>query len=155
MTSLTDGTFVIHDVVRGRWTPGMADKTNAQTAAVDGRAVKIREAQEPGASGKSVIANHKVMAGYDYDGRPATGAKTTRWRPLAALGLALEPLLQIGVGGDVFGQDFDGDGAVQAGVASLVDLALAARAEGGLDLVGTEGGAGSERHGVPDWRRPA
>ena len=62
------------------------------------------------------------------------------------LRLALEPLLEIGVTGDVLGQDLDGDGAVQAGVAGFVDLTHAARAEGGLDLVGAERGAGVERH---------
>ncbi len=40
------------------------------------------------------------------------------------LGLALEPLLQIGVCGDVLGEDLDGDRAVQTGVAGFVDLAL-------------------------------
>ncbi len=39
-------------------------------------------------------------------------------------GFALEPLLQIGVIGDMLGQHLDGDGAVQAGVAGFVDLAL-------------------------------
>ena len=62
-------------------------------------------------------------------------------------GLALEPLLQIGIGGDVLGEDFDGDGAVQAHVAGLIDLPHAARAEGGLDLVGAERGAGSAAPG--------
>ena len=38
------------------------------------------------------------------------------------LRLALEPLLQIGVRGDMLGQDLDGDGAVQAGVAGFVRL---------------------------------
>ena len=35
-------------------------------------------------------------------------------------GLALEPLLQIGVRGDMLGQDLDGDGAIRPGVAGLV-----------------------------------
>ena len=47
----------------------------------------------------------------------------------------------------MLGQHLDGDGAVQAGVGGLVDLAHAAGAEGGVDLVGAEGGAGLERHG--------
>ena len=41
----------------------------------------------------------------------------------------------------MLGQYLDGDGAVQAGVGSLVDLTHAARAEGRFDLVGAEGGA--------------
>ncbi len=66
------------------------------------------------------------------------------------LRLALEALLQIGVGRDVLGQHLDGDRAIQAGVAGLVHFTHAARAEGGLDFIGAEGGAGFERHGSVD-----
>jgi hypothetical protein len=52
------------------------------------------------------------------------------------LRLVLEPLLEIGVGGDVLGQDLDGDGAVQAGIAGFVDFTHTARAGGREDLVG-------------------
>ena len=48
----------------------------------------------------------------------------------------------------MLGQHLDGDRAVQAGVGGLVDLAHAARAEGGVDLVGAEGGAGFKWHAV-------
>ncbi len=54
------------------------------------------------------------------------------------LGLALEPLLQIRVRGDLLRQALDGDGAVEAGVAGFVDLAHAACAQGGVDLVGAK-----------------
>jgi hypothetical protein len=37
---------------------------------------------------------------------------------------ALEPLLQFRIGSDVFGEDLNGDGAVQAGIGGLVDFAL-------------------------------
>ncbi len=47
----------------------------------------------------------------------------------------------------MLGQDFDGDGAVQAGVSGLVDFAHATSAQLGLDLVGAEAGAGSQWHG--------
>ena len=40
------------------------------------------------------------------------------------LRLALEPLLQVGVRGDMLRQHLDGDGAVEAGVGGLVDFAL-------------------------------
>ena len=52
-------------------------------------------------------------------------------------GLALKSLAQILALGDVFGQDLDGDGAVEASVARLVHFAHASRADG-RDLVGTE-----------------
>ena len=62
----------------------MVDTTILRTAQLDGRTVKVREEQEPGASGKSVIANHvQMLAGYDYAGKSPSGAKTTRWRPFA------------------------------------------------------------------------
>jgi len=50
---------------------------------------------------------------------------------LTSLGLALEPLLEIRVRRDVLGEDFDGDGAVQAGVTGLVDFSHATGAERG------------------------
>ena len=66
------------------------------------------------------------------------------------LGFALEPLLQIGIGGDVLGQHLDGDGAVEPRVGGFVDLPHAARAEGGVDLVGAERGTRLECHGSVD-----
>ena len=45
----------------------------------------------------------------------------------------------------MLGQHLDGDRAVQAGVGRLVDLAHAAGAEGGTDLVRAERGAEFER----------
>ena len=42
------------------------------------------------------------------------------------LRLALEPLLEIRVRGDMLGEDLDGDRAVQASVAGLIDFTHAA-----------------------------
>ena len=84
VSKFEDGLFYIEDVVRGRWTPRVVDETIYQTAVMDGKSVKVVEEQEPGASGKSVIANHvQMMAGFDYAGKSPSGAKTTRWRPFA------------------------------------------------------------------------
>ena len=58
------------------------------------------------------------------------------------LRLALEPLLEIRVGGDMLGQHIDGDRAVQARVAGFVDLTHAPSADGRDDLVRTELRAG-------------
>ena len=41
----------------------------------------------------------------------------------------------------MLGQHLAGDGAVQAVVTRFIHLADAARAEGGFDLIGAEGGA--------------
>ena len=63
-------------------------------------------------------------------------------QPGDGLGLALEAGTAVGVGAELGRQDLDGDAAIEAGVAGLVDLAHAARADGGLDLVGPEARAG-------------
>lgn len=78
--------FVV-DVVRGQWGPEEVDAIIKQTADADrakGRHVQIREEQEPGASGVSVIAaRRKLLAGYDYKGIRSTGEKQIRWNPFA------------------------------------------------------------------------
>ena len=62
-------------------------------------------------------------------------------------GLALKSLAKVVALGDVFGQDFDGDGAVKPGVAGFVDLAHPSRAKRGDDFVGTEFVDGGKWHG--------
>ena len=57
-------------------------------------------------------------------------------------GLALKPREPLGVGGERLGQDLDRDVAIQLRVACAVDLAHAARAERGQDLVRAEACAG-------------
>ena len=61
-------------------------------------------------------------------------------------GFALEAGAQILALGDVFRQDLDGDGAVEASVARLVDFAHSSSADRGEDFVGAEFVAGGERH---------
>ena len=58
--------------------------------------------------------------------------------------LAVEALAELRIGGERLGQNLDRDGPVEARVARAIDLAHAARAEGGQDLVGAEAGAGGE-----------
>lgn len=78
-------TIFIEHVLRGQWSSGVVDTTIQQTAASDGHSVMIREEREPGSAGMAVIAARlKSLIGYDYAGRPATGEKTLRWRPMAA-----------------------------------------------------------------------
>lgn len=85
MAKTVEGRYVIEDVKRGQWSPANVDQMMLATARQDGTAVRVREEQEPGASGKAVIAARaKLVAGYDYRGVPADAAKTTRWRPFAA-----------------------------------------------------------------------
>jgi predicted phage terminase large subunit-like protein len=80
-----DGMFYVEDVVRGQWTAHEVEKIILQTAYADGPACKQREEQEPGSSGKAVIAHRaRLLAGFDYRGVPATGDKSLRWAPFAA-----------------------------------------------------------------------
>jgi predicted phage terminase large subunit-like protein len=79
------GQYVVEHVVRGRWSPAEVQQIIRQTAEQDGKLVRIREEQEPGSAGKTVVADRtKLLAGFDYKGVPSTGEKTTRWRPFAA-----------------------------------------------------------------------
>ena len=59
---------------------------------------------------------------------------------------ALEAGDQPGIARDAVGQHLDRDLAVEPGVASAIDLAHTAGAEWLEDLVGSETGAGGERH---------
>ena len=62
-------------------------------------------------------------------------------------GLPLEARAAVRIGAQFGGEDLDGDRAVEAGVAGLVDLAHAAGADSRLDLVGSEASPGDEAHG--------
>lgn len=74
--------FYVEDVVREQLSPAGVDALIKAVAAFDGPAVRIREEQEPGSAGKTVIANRiKALVGYDYRGVPTTGDKVTRARP--------------------------------------------------------------------------
>jgi predicted phage terminase large subunit-like protein len=76
-------TFYIEDIIRVRKTPGDVNRLIVDTAKTDGASVVIREEQEPGSAGVSVIAARRSMlAGYNYRGVPSTGAKATNWAPM-------------------------------------------------------------------------
>ena len=57
-------------------------------------------------------------------------------------GFAIEPLTELRIRGQLFGQDLDRDGAVEASVASLVHLPHPTGAEKGEDFVGAETSTG-------------
>jgi len=77
------GLYVITHVVRGQWESGDVDKLIYETALLDGRKVRIREEQEPGSSGKAVVAARmRRLAGWNYLGVRSTGQKVTRWQNL-------------------------------------------------------------------------
>lgn len=75
----------ILDIQRDQIASSQVDALMLQTSRLDGITTMIREEQEGGSAGKAVIASHKKMLlGYDFQGKPATGEKSSRWKPLAA-----------------------------------------------------------------------
>ena len=65
----SDGQFVIVDVRKDWWSPHEVDEAVLQAARLDGPNIPIREEEEGGSSGKTVIAHRrKLLAGYNYRG---------------------------------------------------------------------------------------
>lgn len=76
--------YFIEDMQRGQWGPGAVESRILATARADGKQVAIRMEQEPGASGKIVVAQYaRLLAGYNFQGTPSTGSKITRWMPMS------------------------------------------------------------------------
>jgi hypothetical protein len=60
--------------------------------------------------------------------------------------LALEPLSEIGIGGERRGEDLDGDEAIEPDVPRLVHLAHAAGSQRAQDFIRAEANAGNQAH---------
>ena len=80
MGILPDNKVVILDQVRFQGHPLTNEKRVRATAEADGLNVYIREEQEPGSSGKSIIDHYmrNVLNGFMYDGIRSTGSKEAR-----------------------------------------------------------------------------
>ena len=79
------GTYYVKDVIRVRKKPGDVEALIRQTAQMDGIETQIYMEQEPGSSGKGVIATYaKMLAGYAFYGIPSSGSKVVRAQPLSA-----------------------------------------------------------------------
>jgi predicted phage terminase large subunit-like protein len=79
------GLFVVVDVVRLRGSPDEVLEALVNTAAQDGRAVRIGLPQDPGEAGKTVVLYRtRALAGYSVESTRETGAKVTRWDPVAS-----------------------------------------------------------------------
>lgn len=80
----TDGLFYIVDCVTGQWNATNRETVIKQTAAMDGREVRVWIEQEPGSGGKesaeSTITN---LAGYSAYAERPTGDKELRAEPYA------------------------------------------------------------------------
>lgn len=138
------GIFYVEHVIRGQWSAGQVDAIVKQTAGTDTTACRIREEQEPGSSGKAVIAARTLaLAGYDYTGQPASGEKSTRWRPFAIQAEAGNVRIVRGDWNEKFLDELTSVPAAahddQADAASLAfaTLALQHRGGGTLKLRGT------------------
>jgi predicted phage terminase large subunit-like protein len=77
--------FWILDEQRGQLDPEQVFDLVKLTAKNDGKKVKIRIEQEPGAAGKTLIQAYvKALAGYDVEGVPASGDKLVRAQAFAS-----------------------------------------------------------------------
>lgn len=75
--------FFIEDIDRGQWGPHDVDRRIASCALLDGRSCRIREEQEGGSAGKTVVAARaRMLAGFDYRPMAPTGDKEVRANPL-------------------------------------------------------------------------
>jgi predicted phage terminase large subunit-like protein len=82
MAKLTNGNFIILNVVRGRWGSGDREKKIKQTAIADGHSVSIGIEQEPGSGGKeSAEGTIKNLAGFTVKANSPTGDKVYRADP--------------------------------------------------------------------------
>ena len=81
--SRVGGLYYILDLVRIQDNPGEVEKKRQAVKNQDGPGVKIREEQEGGSSGKTVIylAARDQFSGSDYMGIPSTGSKQARAVP--------------------------------------------------------------------------
>lgn len=79
------GQFVVLDVTRLRGGPDEVERAIVNTAAADGRAVRIGLPQDPGQAGKQqVLYLTRKLAGYRVESSAETGDKVTRAAPVAA-----------------------------------------------------------------------
>ena len=83
--AMRGGEFLIEDVRRDRLGPAGVDDLIKTTASGDGFDTLIREEQEPGSSGKSVVdARARMLPGYQYLGVASTGPKVARANAFAS-----------------------------------------------------------------------
>ncbi len=82
---LPDGRLVIGGMERDQVGPDERDALMRNTAARDGRGVRISIPQDPGQAGKTqILALTRMLAGHMVHSSPETGDKVTRAEPLAS-----------------------------------------------------------------------
>ena len=84
MSVMKNGKYVIHDVVRGRWSSEDREATIKANAEADGKGVRIGIEQEGGSGGKeSAEATVTMLAGYSVLKDHPSGDKATRADPFS------------------------------------------------------------------------
>ena len=79
------GVYYVLDVKRGQWGTDTRNKMIRQTAELDGKSVKVRGPQDPGAAGKdAALAFVRLLAGFTAKTEPVSGDKVTRADPYSA-----------------------------------------------------------------------
>ncbi len=83
---MDSGLYHILDIVRGQWSAGEVEERVAATAKQDSTDTLIVLEQEPGSSGKALVAHYvkDVLPGYAVIGKPSTGDKFVRAQPVFA-----------------------------------------------------------------------
>lgn len=82
---LSDGRFVIADMVHGQMGADARDSILKNTAAKDGARVRISIPQDPGQAGKTqALYLTRQLAGFSVSATPESGNKVVRAEPLAA-----------------------------------------------------------------------
>ncbi len=86
LKDLDTNRLCIADLRHFRATAGVVERTARNVAQADSKRVGIVIEQEPGSSGKALIAHYvtRVLAGWRVRGERPTGRKTTRWEVFAA-----------------------------------------------------------------------
>jgi len=79
MHKMRDKSYVIEDVINGKWPAGLRERLIKQTAQLDGKRVNIWVEQEPGSGGKeSAETTIRNLAGYVCRADRVTGEKEVR-----------------------------------------------------------------------------
>lgn len=85
LDEIMKGRFIITDIERFRATPGETKRRIKNTTEQDGRGVTVGLEQEPGASGKSEVADLvKELGGFKIKVVRPTGSKVERAKPVSA-----------------------------------------------------------------------
>lgn len=84
MAKLADGSFLVMDVKRGRWSTHKREEIILQTAEADGKMVKVYVEQEPGSGGKeSAESTIKNLSGFSVYRDKPVGDKALRADPFS------------------------------------------------------------------------